>query len=62
MQAIPMFSADLIKQLDEAYPARCPSLSDPERTIWFNAGARALVDNLKERLRTTNNLLPTQEE
>lgn len=41
---------DLIKELDEHYPEKCPNLSMTEKEIWYYAGARELVRNLKIRL------------
>jgi hypothetical protein len=36
--------------LDEHYPEKCPNLSMTEKEIWYYAGARELVRNLKIRL------------
>jgi hypothetical protein len=47
MDRIPSFSVDLIKELDELYPERCPSKDQDEREIWMYAGKRELVRNLK---------------
>jgi hypothetical protein len=46
MEKIPLYSVDLIKALDEENPSRCPSLNQPERSIWYEAGKRALIDGL----------------
>lgn len=46
MEKLPTFSVDLIKQLDQEYPHRCPSLTDSDRLIWFKAGQRSVVDKL----------------
>jgi hypothetical protein len=50
MDVIPILSYDLIKQLDQRIPHRCPPVSMDERHIWLYAGARQLVDNLISRL------------
>lgn len=51
MSNLPVFSADLIKQLDRDYPERCPDPSDQVAEMWMKAGERRLVRNLLERLR-----------
>lgn len=43
----PLASQALIDLLEAAYPLRSPSLEDNERTIWFKAGQRSVVDKLK---------------
>ena len=48
MDHIPLFSEDLIAKLDKAVPCRWPIITESERSIWFQAGQRALVDSLKE--------------
>lgn len=53
MQPIPLLSEDLIKQLDELFPEKCPDLNDPERAIWMYAGSRLVIRNLKARLQFT---------
>ncbi len=51
MKPIPMLSVDLIKELDEQFPDRCPDLGDPERSVWYKAGQRAVVNHLLARLK-----------
>lgn len=46
MERLPELSVDLVKELDKLYPARCPNINDPDRKIWFDAGARAVVELL----------------
>lgn len=48
---IPLYSTDLIAQLDEAFPEKCPDIKDSERTIWKYAGMRELVRVLKSSLK-----------
>ena len=43
---IPYLSIDLIEQLDKKYPNRHPRLTMSEREVWYEAGRRAVVDNL----------------
>lgn len=43
---LPLYSVDLIKQLDKDIPHETPSLSEPERAIFYRAGQRDLVDRL----------------
>lgn len=50
MTPIPYSAEDLIKQLDEIYPERCPTPDMTDREIWMVAGQRKLVTNLKARL------------
>lgn len=40
---LPVYSVDLIKELDEMYPERCPDLSLSDREIWARAGQRSVV-------------------
>lgn len=46
MEKLPVFSVDLIEQLDKEYPNRWPRLNESEREIWFKAGQRSVVDKL----------------
>lgn len=50
MEKLPMLAADLITELDAIYPERCPTLTTTEREIFWYAGQRELVRNLKSRL------------
>ena len=50
---LPPYSKDLIDQLDQMIPHRCPNQSMSERAIWIYAGKRELVDMLKSRLKYT---------
>lgn len=40
---LPVYSVDLIKELDAVYPERCPDLSLSDREIWVRAGQRSVV-------------------
>jgi len=43
LTSIPVLAAELIDQLDATFPERCPSMSDPDRKVWFDAGRRSVV-------------------
>ena len=45
-QLVPVRSSDLIKRLDEVYPARCKSLGETEEEHQRYAGIRTLFDEL----------------
>lgn len=51
MTDIPVFSVDLIEQLENSYPERIPNLDMSEKEIWFYAGQRTLVRNLASKLK-----------
>lgn len=40
---LPVYSIDLIKELDAMYPDQCPDLKVSDREIWFKAGQRSVV-------------------
>lgn len=64
MDRLPVFSVDLIEQLDKEYPNRWPRLNESEREIWFYAGQRSVVDKLLALKKELENeeLLPPQKE
>ena len=39
----------LVRDLDDLFPHKCPSISMSEKEIWFYAGQREIVDWLIER-------------
>jgi hypothetical protein len=45
-QGIPLYSEDLIKELDRLYPRKTPTPDEPMERIMFQSGQRKLVDNL----------------
>ena len=45
-QLVPVRSSDLIKRLDDVYPARCKSLGETEEEHQRYAGTRTLIDEL----------------
>lgn len=42
----PYVSPELIEFLNSRYPLRSPGLDDEDRKIWFNVGARSVVEHL----------------
>ena len=50
LRAIPPFSADLIAELEDAYPARCRRLGEDHDEHERYAGARELIERLRVRL------------
>jgi len=51
---IPLFSEDLIDNLDRDFPSINPTPQDSLAKIMYAAGARMIVDTLLERKRGTN--------
>jgi hypothetical protein len=43
---LPPISPELIKALEELEPPQPPKLEDSDRTIWFKAGKRAIIEFL----------------
>ena len=39
----------LVRDLDDLFPHKCPSIDMSEKEIWFYAGQREMVDWLIER-------------
>jgi hypothetical protein len=54
MENIPAIPKKLIDTLEELIPERCPTLSMPDREIWFYAGKREVVRILKQELDKQN--------
>jgi len=48
LEKLPAYSTDLINILDTEIPVRLPSITDPERLIWYNIGRRSVIDMLIE--------------
>lgn len=62
MDKLPIYSADLVKRLNELYPMRNPSPTDAIEDIMFKAGQRSVVESLISKLRTTeDNILNTND-
>lgn len=52
IKPIPLYSKDLIEELDKAFPNCCPDKDkDTDRDVWFKAGQRSVVNHLKARLK-----------
>ncbi len=43
---MPASTHQLVALLDKQFPNACPSLTDTDREVWFNAGARSVVEFL----------------
>ena len=43
MERLPQLSLEVVQQLDEMFPERCPDVAQSERDIWLYAGKRSLV-------------------
>ena len=52
---------ELIDLLNELYPEKCPTLTQPERDIFFYAGQRALVNLLTQAYNIQMNGTPNEE-
>mgnify|MGYP000530016484 CR=1 FL=1 len=50
---LPQYATDLVDDLNEQFPHRCPDPKMTEREIWVYAGKRALVDHLLSRKQHT---------
>lgn len=55
MNVLPTTFEELIEQLEDTFPDKCPELSDEERAIWFHAGCVYVVKHIKARLTETEN-------
>jgi len=47
---VPPVHEDLVKDLEDRFPDRCPGIEWSDRQIWFYAGQRAVVEFLKKAL------------
>ena len=55
---LPYTVEELINVLDKIYPEKAPELKDNEKTVWFKAGQRSVVNWLTDlKQRSENNLL-----
>ena len=55
---LPYTVEELMKVLDKIYPEKAPELKDNEKTVWFKAGQRSVVNWLRDlKTRSENNLL-----
>lgn len=46
LRQIVVKSDELVKALDELYPARPPNPNDTEREVWMKAGERRVIERL----------------
>ena len=54
MKPLPLSSEDLVKELDELIPERCPKPSQSDRDIWMYVGMRSVVTSLLKRMEVPN--------
>ena len=55
---LPYTVEELVKTLDKVFPDKSADFKDSERTVWFKAGQRSVVNWLIElKNRSENNLL-----
>jgi hypothetical protein len=50
----PIVPKDLIDSLNEIVPEKHPSISDSDRSVWWNAGKRSLVNFLIDKYNLQN--------
>ncbi len=48
--AVRGLSPELLDDLETLFPERCPEMDSADRDIWFYAGKRALVRDLRQAL------------
>lgn len=53
MEALPLYSEDLVRDLDRLIPDRMPELSATDREIWVKVGERRVVNMLLAALKQT---------
>ena len=46
MDKLPVYSVDLVKELDRIYPSKLPTIDMTDRQIWITVGQRMVVDSL----------------
>jgi len=64
---LPTIPPELVAALDRLIPARCPSITDTDREIWFYAGKRGAVEWLKQQAELqsqdlTRSIVPSSEQ
>lgn len=58
MDNLPLYSIDLVKQLDELYPDTLPPIDVTDRELGFLIGRRKVVEFLLNRLNEDTEELP----
>lgn len=51
MEKLPVFSVDLVAELDKDFPEASPDPAQTEREIWMKAGERRLVRMLVTKVK-----------
>lgn len=54
MEKLPQLSLELVAQLDEIFPERCPDKSMTDRDIWIYVGKREVVRYLLSLVENSN--------
>lgn len=52
-ETLPVYAAELVRQLDEEYPHKCPQPGDSAPEMWMYSGKRELIDALLSKLKET---------
>jgi hypothetical protein len=60
MKALPVYAADMVRELDSQYPARCIGPKETLEEAHRYAGKRELIDGLMRRLKETEKVDPTK--
>ena len=50
LTTLPVLATELIAELDQTFPDRCPTMANSDREVWFNAGRRSVVNFLLDLL------------
>lgn len=58
MDNLPLYSIDLVKQLDKLYPDKLPPLDVTDRELGFLIGRRKVVEFLLNRINEDTDELP----
>tara|TARA_R100001082_G_scaffold77065_1_gene44947 strand:- start:13270 stop:13458 length:189 start_codon:yes stop_codon:yes gene_type:complete len=48
-ESFPVIPRELLAELENRFPERCPDLNTEDRVIWFYSGQRAIVRFLWEK-------------
>lgn len=54
MESLPVIPEDLLEELEERFPDRCPSPSMSDREIWMEVGAQQVIRLLRAEFNRQN--------
>lgn len=54
MKPLPLYSEDLVRELDVTIPEKCPNPDQSDKDIWMYVGMRMVVRTLLRRLTIPN--------